>query len=95
MQIRPADHVSLEETADHYGRWRNAKAAVPLGGFFVCEKTGNPKRHPAAVEALQAAKELRLMMEANGLNMVGWSRFSREGRGNDEDDEFFGPMPVE
>lgn len=79
------DPVSLEGMADLYERWRNAKARVPDGGFFICERTGNPKRHPAATEALQCFKDLRIQMEGNALNMAGWSR--QRGKGGDVADD--------
>lgn len=65
------DVWDLEAAATLYGRARRAEEACPPGGFFICAKTGNPKRHPAAVEALQARKELRILLEAMGLSTPG------------------------
>lgn len=86
MGIPSADYVSLEKMAVLYSRWRNAEELAPTGGFYICAKTENPKRHPAATESIQCEKELRMLMTANSLNMEGWNRNPVEG---DDADDFF------
>ncbi len=66
-----ADQWDVEAAALLYQRARHAEERIPAGGFFTCKKTGDPKRHPAAVEALQARKELRLILEAIGVSTPG------------------------
>lgn len=71
VKIPPADAVSMAGMADYYSRWMHGKKTAPDGGFYTCEKTGNPRRHPADIAGAQALKELRLMMTANGLSIEG------------------------
>ena len=88
IKVPPGSLVELEGMADLYSRWRNAKAIAPVGGVFICEKTGNPKRHPASIEAIQCYDKLRIMLAANSLSMEGWIRNAKV---DTSDDDFFGP----
>ena len=76
--------VDLERMAELYERKCLATAAMPESGFYICARSKNPKRHPASVEAMQAGKELRLMMEACGLSVIGRTRMAREGVAEDD-----------
>lgn len=68
-----ADRLDLEGMAVLYSRARKAEAVIEKDGAFFVDD-GKPKRHPAAIEASQCRKELRLGMEAIGLSFTGRAR---------------------
>lgn len=66
-----SNRPQVEEAAMLYHRARTADAVLAKdGATFVCEKTGNPKRHPMAVESLQCWKEMRLALSEIGLTDI-------------------------
>lgn len=62
------EHVSML-----YARARAAELLMPNGGFYEDDK-GNPRRHPAAIEALACRKELRVALEGMGISASGRAR---------------------
>lgn len=76
------DAWSLEGMARLYSRWRQAEAVlIERGSTYVCARTGNPKRRPEALEALQCWTALRLMFNEVGLTPSSLARLGLEGDG--------------
>lgn len=66
-----ANATQLEEAAVLYYRARLAEQVIQeSGATYICERTGNPKRHPMAVESLQCWKEHRLALSEIGLTDI-------------------------
>lgn len=85
------DRWDVEHVALLYSRARRAEALMPDGGFYVDAKDA-PRRHPAALEALQCRKELRVALEALGISASGRARLlgGVKPRVATPTDEFFG-----
>lgn len=67
------DRWDVEHCATLYSRARRAESMMPGGGFYIDTK-GAPRRHPAALEAIQCRKELRVALEGLGLSAAGRAR---------------------
>ena len=68
----PVARFELECAAVLYATARRAEAEVErVGAYFISRPSGNPTRHPAALEAVQCRKELRIVTESLGLSAIG------------------------
>jgi P27 family predicted phage terminase small subunit len=86
------DRWDIEHAAQLYARARHAEELIPPGGFYLTENN-EPRRHPAALEALQCRKELRIALEALGISAPGRARLLGNVRppadSSDPSEEYF------
>ena len=87
---RNADEASLYRASMQWYRLQNAYTELRENGSetYICQKTGNPKRHPAAITAKDMEDRLFKWCSENGLTPISRERLAIRDDGHEGEDDW-------